>query len=143
MLNLDARIHLEEVERLAVGVDEELDGARPTVPQMLAKHGCGMLHVGAKTVAQRGRWRLLDEFLVTPLNRAVTISEMDHPITVAEKLYLDVAAGLDEALQIDAGVTECRTCLSRRTLDCLATWVRQSSVRRLRQVRHSVTPASL
>src|SRR3546814_8844076 len=75
MLDLQAGVHLDEVE-LAVLV-EELDGAGAAVAE-LAHGGC---HARADGLAlggvQRRREGFLQQLLVTPLQRAVALAEVD------------------------------------------------------------------
>src|SRR5918999_193650 len=71
MLNLDARIHLEEVERFARCVYEELHGAEPAVPQVLAERDRGFVQAGTDGVVETWRRCLLDQLLIAPLDRAV------------------------------------------------------------------------
>ena len=78
MLDLEARVHLEE-EELAGRREQELDGAGALVADRLAGHDRGL----AERVAQRagdGRARrLLDDLLVPALDRALALIEVDHP----------------------------------------------------------------
>ena len=56
---------------------------------------------------QRRRWRLLDHFLVAPLNRTLALEEVDDvAVVIGEDLELDVARLLDEPLDIQRAVAE-------------------------------------
>ena len=106
MLDLDARVHLDEVVA-AVLVNQELDGARVHVAD-----GLGDLdRVGAQPLAYLlghapGRAELHD-LLVTALQRAVALAQVaDVAVLVGEDLHLDVL-GLDQILlHEDAVVAE-------------------------------------
>jgi hypothetical protein len=59
------------------------------------------------------RGRLLDELLVTALDRAVAFAEMDHgSLSVRDHLHLDVAGVFEEALDVDGRVGEVRLALA-------------------------------
>src|SRR5712691_5252338 len=98
MLDLEARVHLEEREA-AARVDEELNGAGVLVSRGARDPDRRV----AETLAQRGvdggRRRLLDELLVAALDRTVALAEPhDAAPRVAKDLHLDVARSLDELL---------------------------------------------
>src|SRR5439155_2771413 len=60
------------------------------------------------------RGRLLDEFLVAALQRAVPVAEVHHiAVAVAQDLHLDVTRMADEALDEDPLVAERLTRLAR------------------------------
>ena len=105
MLDLDAGVHLDEVE-LAVLV-EELDRAGADIAELL--HGLGddaadaLAHLG---VERRGG-AFLPDLLVAALQRAVALAEMHGvALAVAEHLDLDVARLLEILLEIDRVVAE-------------------------------------
>ena len=76
MLDLDARVHLDEVE-LAVLV-EELERAGAAVVDCAAGLDAALAHrAGAAWRVMPGRRRLLDDLLVAPLHRAVALAEAD------------------------------------------------------------------
>ena len=101
MLDLEPRVHLHEVE-----------GAFP-VPQELHRTGPGVACRGERgsdapaesaPVRRResGRGGLLDQLLMAPLNRALALAEVDgRAPAVGEHLELDVAASLDELLDVE------------------------------------------
>ena len=64
------------------------------------------------------RRRLLDDFLVAALHRAVALEQVRGvAVLVAEHLELDVARPLDQALQVDLGVAEAAARHRARALD--------------------------
>ena len=106
MLDLDACVHLEQVEVL-LAVDEELDGAGVGIAGGLGQaHGRGaqrLAHFGL----QQGAGRLFDQFLVPALQRAVALPEVDDvAVVVRHDLHLDVPAEFDVLLDVDRGVLE-------------------------------------
>ena len=107
MLDLQPRVHLEEVER-AILVEQELDRA-----------GVGVVHgprdarrpprrsAARSSGVDRQRRRLLDHLLMTPLDRALALDERhDGAVLVAEQLDLDVARTHEPPLEVDARVAE-------------------------------------
>ena len=117
VLHLDTRVHLDE-DVIAVWVQEELHGTCTGVSDVPSE-----LHrVSADTFAQFGieAWRgsHLDNLLVSPLQRAVSLEEVDDLATaVTQDLDLDVP-GVDHRLfEEDGPVTERRVRLSRCSLD--------------------------
>ena len=105
MLHLQSRIHLKEVE-LPFAV-EELDGpSAPVVHRSGGLHG-SLAHGCPLVGGQKRRRRLLDELLVTPLNRAFPLAQMNHlPRGVPEDLNLDVARAGEVLLEVDGAVPE-------------------------------------
>ena len=118
MLDLQPRVHLEEVER-AVGVEQELDRAgvgvagrfrAPPRPRRAMRRRRSGVH--------RQRRRLLDDFLVAPLDRALALDERDDgAVVVAEQLDLDVPRTGDPALEVDGRVAERGPGLGARGAD--------------------------
>ncbi len=105
MLDLDARVHLDEIE-LAVLV-EKLDGADAEIFQFAHRRGDGLADRLALGGVERGGGALLEDLLVAALQRAVALAEMDGAaLAVAEHLDLDVARALEVFLEIDRLVAE-------------------------------------
>ena len=107
MLDLDARVHLDEVEPPALV--QELDRSRADIAEL--RHGAGDdgADLLALTRIERGGRSFLPDLLVTPLQRAVALAEMNGPaLSVAEHLDLDVARPAEILLQIDSVVAEGR-----------------------------------
>ena len=105
MLDLDARVHLDE-EELAVLV-EELDRPGADVAELAHRARDDPADLVALRRVESGRGPLLPDLLVAPLERAVALAEMDSAaLTVAEHLKLDVA-GLGEVFfEVDGVVAE-------------------------------------
>ncbi len=119
MLDLEPRVHLEEVE-LPVLVDDELDRTRAVVADRL-RQGDGLLaHRLARVRVQERRRRLLDHLLVAALDRAFAFVQVDDiAVLVAHHLDLDVARLGDELLDEETIVAERRLRLMLRGLDRL------------------------
>ena len=123
MLDLDARVHLEEVVR-AVLREQTLDRAGRPVSDRARRLDRDLADPLAQRVVDCRRRRLLDELLVSPLDRAVALPEVDHvAVGVREHLHLDVARILEVALDVDRRVGEVRLALAtgrlERALDLL------------------------
>ena len=107
MLDLEARVHLDEVE-LAVLV-EEFDRAGAGILQLAHRLGADLADLGALRVVERGRGAFLQHLLVAALQRAVALAEMDGlALAVAEDLDFDMARLLEIFLEIDRVVAEGR-----------------------------------
>ena len=114
VLDLDARVHLHEVEA-AVRVEQELDRAGALVVRGDGG-GDGRPPICARSSGRHGRrGRLLDELLVAPLDRAVALAEVDGvALAVGQHLDLDVARRADVLLDVDGAVAERRLGLGLR-----------------------------
>ena len=106
MLDLQAGIHLDEVE-LAVLV-QELDGAGARGSRAWPAPSVTRLPSVARVVlVEHGRGRLLDHLLMPALHRAVALAEMDAvAVVIGQDLQLDVARPIEVLLEIDAIVAE-------------------------------------
>lgn len=105
MLDLDTGVHFDEIE-LAVLI-QELDGADAEILHVLHRLGAGRADLGARGSGKDRGGAFLPDLLVTPLQRAVSLAEMDRAAAaVAENLDLDVARLLQIFLQIDRSVAE-------------------------------------
>ena len=113
MLDLEAGVHLHEVEALRVepvrDVGDELDRAGADIADRRGRAHRGRPHRGAHRRRHAGRRRLLDHFLMAPLQRAVALEQMDRlAVPVGEHLDLDVARHLEVALEQHPVVAEAR-----------------------------------
>src|SRR5204863_6140225 len=105
MLYLQAGVHLDE-EELAVLV-EELDGPGAAVADLLHGLGDGGADLLARFGVEGGRRRLLHDFLVPALQRAVALAQVDGvALAVTERLHLHVAGPGNVVLGVDAVFAE-------------------------------------
>ncbi len=106
MLDLEAGVHLEEVERAALG-QEELARAGALVADGAGDPERGLRQPASRRLLDgRGR-RLLEDLLVPALDRAVTLAEMDAvPVAIEQDLDLDVARPFDQPLEDEPVVAE-------------------------------------
>ena len=105
MLDLDAGVHLDEIE-LAVLV-EELDGADAEIFELAHRLGDRLADGVARGGVERGRGAFLPDLLVAALQRAVALAEMDGAaLAVAQHLDLDVARAREKFLEIERVVAE-------------------------------------
>ena len=106
MLDLDAGVHLHEV-KIAVVVDQELDGAGVLVVDRLGQGDRGLAHALAQLFRHDGRRTLLDDLLVAALHGTIALPEVNHvALAVGNKLELDVMRVLHEFLDVDVGIAE-------------------------------------
>src|SRR5579871_711113 len=105
MLHLETGIDLEE--KIFVAADDELDRADAAIVEASTKTDGVGEHPRAQLVRQVGARCLLDQFLVTSLQRAFALEQMnDATLAVACDLHLDVTAPLDEFLDDQPGMTK-------------------------------------
>ncbi len=106
MLNLDARVHLDEVE-LAVFVHQELDGAGVLVADLGEAAAEGLADLLAHLGRDLQRRRFFDQLLMAALDGALALEERGHmAVLVGQHLELDVARLLDELLHVELAVAE-------------------------------------
>ena len=109
MLHLDARVHLQKVEGIALDVDQKLDRAGAAVGEARRKAHRRLVQRASQALIQPRRRALLDELLIAALHRAVPLAQVDHPAgAVAQHLHLDVPGARHVALEVEARVTEAR-----------------------------------
>ncbi len=119
MLDLETRIHLQEIE-IAPLVGDELGRARGVVAHGLGECHRLRAHGRARLLVEQRRGRFLDHLLVAALNGAFALAQVnDVAVLVAQHLDLDVARIEDEFLDEDARIAEGRLRLVRRGLDGL------------------------
>ena len=99
MLDLQPRVHLEEIEH-AVAVDE-LNRARVPVPGLARNARRGLADALARRCVERRRRRFLDDLLEAALHRAFALEQVHHiAVRIAEHLHLDVTRPFDVALDV-------------------------------------------
>ena len=113
MLDLQSRVHLDEVELAAL--IEELERADAAIAQ--AHRRFGREPPDARTCLAFECWggRLLEDFLVTSLQRAIAFAEMDHDaVQVGENLHFDMSRLHQVLLEVEFAVAERRQRLGAR-----------------------------
>ena len=121
MLDLNARVHLEEEERcvVAFAVNQELDRAGAVIANGLSGGHRGGAHAFAEPRRQGWRWGFLDDLLVAPLDRTLAFEQVhDGAVLIAEHLDLDVARRREVPLDEHGAVTERRRSFALCALDC-------------------------
>ena len=105
VLDLQARIHLDEVE-LTVFI-EEFDCACSTIAELLHRTRADSANFLSLCLIERRRWGLFEDFLVATLERAITFPEMRHiTMRVGDNLNFDMARAFEIFLEIDSVVAE-------------------------------------
>src|SRR5215472_6105159 len=106
MLNLQARVHLEEVE-VPFGNEHEFEGACVHVPGGPGKAHGSSAHLCPQSMCQGNRGALLDYLLVASLDRAFALTEVNQVAgSIAEHLHFNVARLVKQALKEDGRVAE-------------------------------------
>jgi hypothetical protein len=105
VLDLDARVHFDEVE-LAVLV-QEFECAGAAVADPLAGFRATLAEGGDLCLRDAGGRRLLDHLLVPPLQRTVAAAQPQRRTeTIGNHLDLDVARMTEEFLDVDISIAE-------------------------------------
>ena len=107
VLDLQARVGLDEVERAGLDVQQELDASGVRVaggaPQR-ERRGAEPPSVG---LAQEWRRRPLDDLLMAALHRAIPLEQVHQiAVQIAENLHLDVTRAPHELLDVHRVVAE-------------------------------------
>ena len=106
MFDLQARVHLQEVEALVLAGDE-FDRAGGIVVHGFRQRDRLLAHLAAGGLVEQRRRRFLDDLLVAALDRTFALAEIDHvAMLVAQHLDFDVAGIDDEFFDEDAVVAE-------------------------------------
>src|SRR5689334_24970533 len=106
MLDLEAGVHLEEIEASVLPRDE-LHRAGGIVFDRLCQRDRLLAHLSARRRVEKRRRRFLDHLLVPALDRAFALAEIDDiSMPVAHDLDLDMARVDDELLHEHAIVAE-------------------------------------
>ena len=96
MLDLQAGVHLQEIE-VALGIDDELDGAGRLVLHRLGERDRLLAHRAPRLLVQERARRLLDHLLVPALDGAFPLAQVDVvPVPVSQDLDLHVPRAFDE-----------------------------------------------
>jgi hypothetical protein len=113
MFDLDARIDLDEVEIIVVGVHQEFDGTGVAVVGRPRQPQGRLAEFDATRLGQIGRGGTLHDLLVPALHGAVALEEMDElTLGVAQDLDLHMPRPPHQLFQIDLVVTEGRQGLA-------------------------------
>ena len=113
VLDLDARIDLDEIELAGIGIHQELDRAGADIVGGVRDLQRVVAQLAALDRVEIGSRRALDDLLVAPLDRAVALEQVHGiAVLVAEHLHLDMARPLDQLLEIDLVLAERRLGLA-------------------------------
>ena len=111
MLDLDAGVHLDEVER-ARGVEHEFDGAGVHVAGRARRADRRLAHARTELGRELARRGLLDHLLAAALDRAVALAQLNHvAMGVCHDLELYVMRVQDELLEVHLVVVKARARL--------------------------------
>ncbi len=117
MFDLDARVHLEEVE-FARRREQEFDRAGTDVPDRARRRRRRFRQAAAQRRRHGDRWRLLDQLLMAALDAAFALAQRDDAaMTVRQHLDLDVPRSLEILLDVDAAIAECLQGFPTRCLE--------------------------
>ena len=107
VLDLQPRVHLQEIEGLQIGQQQELGRACADVAGDARQVRPGFAQRALDLGDEPGRRRLFQHLLLPALHRAVARAQRPHAaMAVGQHLHLDVAGIGDEGLDEDRGVAE-------------------------------------
>ena len=107
VFDLNARVHLDEVEFLIVHIHQEFDSARAFILHMGADFPGHFADIGALGLGQIGGGGAFDDLLVAPLHGAVALPQVpDIARLVAQDLHLDMAGAQDHLFQIALAIAK-------------------------------------
>ena len=107
VLNLDARVHLDEEPLFFIHIVEELDRAGIVVADALRQAHSRIAEVAPHALIESHGRRDLDNFLVASLHRAVPLVQMQHiSVAVAQDLHLDMLRPGNVFFQKDGGISK-------------------------------------
>ena len=109
MLDLQARVHLEEVGRVLFRAHDKLDRSSAGIADIGGQRDSAAQQRRAHIRGKVRRGRFFDDLLVVALDRAVALEEMERgALTIAEDLDFDMTRFLDQLFQEDRAVAEGR-----------------------------------
>ena len=95
VLNLQPGIHLQKI-KLATGIEQKLHRASAHVIHRACRLYCSGTHCFAQLRRHNRARGFLYDLLVPPLQRAVTLTQMNHiAMCIGKHLHLDVPRTLD------------------------------------------------
>ncbi|MCY1501009.1 hypothetical protein D9M68_350680 [compost metagenome] len=106
VLDLDARVHLDEEELARVVVVQVFERARAAVGHGAREPQGRFAQRGARGLADGGRGRFFPHLLAPALQRTFALEAVHHALAVAQDLHLDVARLADEAFEVHLAVAE-------------------------------------
>src|SRR3984957_16312489 len=100
VLDLDAGVHLDKI-KLAVAGEQKFHRADVRIADDFSRAHSSLAHLLAQARSQNRARRLLDDFLMTPLNRTVALAKVNRvALQVGENLKLDVTHTLEIFLEV-------------------------------------------
>ena len=107
VFDLNAGIHLDEIELLVVHIHQEFDGAGAFIADMGADAAAQIADLGPLFGRQIGGGRAFDDLLIAALDGAIAFVKMkDFAVLVAKDLHLDVAGAQNHPLQIALAIAK-------------------------------------
>ena len=107
VLDLDARVHLDEEPLLAIDVVKEFDSAGVVIANFAGHADRGVAELAHDQRGQAVAGRDLDDLLVTALHRTIALVQVNHvAVAVAENLNFNVLGVRDVFLEEDRGVAK-------------------------------------
>ena len=107
MLHLNPGVHLHKVEMTPIGVQQELHRAGAFVAHCPGSPYGSLSHFRPQLRGQAPGRSLLQKLLISPLHRAVPVSQRDDiPVAVCQYLHLNVPGPEDQLFQIHFSIAK-------------------------------------
>ena len=117
VLDLDARIDLDEIGFAGVDIVEELGGSGIAIADLAREAQRRFTQFGALPGVELRRRGAFDHLLIAALHRTVALEQVDQvAVRVAEQLDLDMAGAFNQLFEIDLVVAEGGLGLAPRRL---------------------------
>ena len=121
MLHLQPSIHLQKIE-IHIRVSNKLHRTRRLIVHSFGQRTTLLTHLLASSFIKKRRRRLLNHLLMTALNRALPLTQINHiAIAIGHHLNFNMAGLLNIFLNKDARITKARTRLISGTLKTIPT----------------------
>src|ERR1700688_2057906 len=106
MLNLDAGVHLDEVEASAFLVIEIFERSGAPIVHGFGEGNGRSAECFSHVERKRRGWRFFPDFLPTPLQRAFPFIAVNRIDAVAENLHFDMASVANELFKVEPAIPE-------------------------------------
>ncbi len=108
VLDLDTGIHLDEKPLSRIHIQEKLNRTRVVVANSLGKPHGRSAQFGNRVIGQPNGRSNFNHFLVTPLDRAIPLVQVDHvTVLVSKDLHFQVLCPPNVSLEKHGGVPKC------------------------------------
>ena len=107
MLDLDARVHLDEKPFVGIDIEQKFHGSGVVVLNRFGEFNGGFAKLGSHTFVEVHGWRNFNHFLMAALNRTIALVQVEYfAVTVAQNLHFDVLGARHVAFEENTRIAE-------------------------------------